>query len=215
MTVATVTALLDGAATTAAVSAVAIAAGVPLGLAVAIVRLARIPVVSHLAALYVSAVRAIPVVTFVMFVYFGIPALGVSLEPLPAALLALSLNTAAFHAEVWRAAIADFPRDQLEAARAFGMRRALLFRRVVFPQVWRASLPGLANEMTLLVKASPAVAVIGVVDLTRRARQVAASTYEPLPPFLGAAVLYGVVLLAIVLAARALERSLVRRYGTL
>src|SRR5690554_6598261 len=135
MTVATVTALLDGAATTAAVSAVAIAAGVPLGLAVAIVRLARIPVVSRLAALYVSAVRAIPVVTFVMFVYFGIPALGVSLEPLPAALLALSLNTAAFHAEVWRAAIADFPRDQLEAARAFGMRRALLFRRIVFPQV--------------------------------------------------------------------------------
>jgi len=127
--------------------------------------------------------------------------------------IALSLNTAAFNGEIWRAAIADFPRGQLEAAFAVGMTGPIAFRRVVFPQIWRASLPALVNEMTLLVKASPAIAIIGVVDLTRKARQIAATTYEPLPPFAAAAVLYGVGLAALVVAARALERRVRRRYG--
>lgn len=89
------------------------------------------------------------------------------------------------------------------------------FRRIVFPQIWRASLPPLVNEMTLLIKASPAIAIIGVVDLTRKARQIAATTYEPLPPFLSAAVIYGVALLLLVIAARTLERRLRVRLGRL
>lgn len=215
MTWRAVAALLDGAAITVVVSASAIAVGLPLGLVVALVRAHRVPVLARLAAVYVSFVRAVPVVTFVLFVYFGLPPLGLALEPFPAALLALALNTAAFNAEIWRAAIADVSADQLEAARAFGMTRGLAFRRVVFPQVWRAGLPSFTNEMTLLVKVSPAVAVIGVVDLTRRARQIGAATYEPLPPFVAAAAIYGIVLFAVVLASRWLERAVVRRYGTL
>jgi len=207
--------LLSGVATTVAVSGLAIAAGVPLGLLLALGRCAKTRVLSVACALYASLVRAAPVVTFVMLIFFGLPALGVSLDPLPAAVVALTLNTTAFNSEIWRAAIVDFPRGQQEAARAFGLTRALAFRRIVFPQIWRASLPALVNEMTLLIKASPAIAIIGVVDLTRKARQIAATTYEPLPPFLAAAVIYGVVLVILVIAARALERRLRARLGRL
>lgn len=207
--------LLTGVATTVAVSAIAITAGVPLGLLLALGRSARAPVLSTACAIYASFVRAVPVVTFVMLIFFGLPALGMSLDPLPAAVIALTLNTTAFNSEIWRAAIVDFPRGQLESARAFGMTAPVSFRRIVFPQIWRASLPSLVNEMTLLIKASPAIAIIGVVDLTRKARQIAATTYEPLPPFLAAAVIYGLALLLLVIAARTLERRLRVRLGRL
>jgi His/Glu/Gln/Arg/opine family amino acid ABC transporter permease subunit len=207
--------LLSGVAVTLIVSGLAIALGVPLGLLLALGRCAKTRALSAPCAIYASFVRAAPVVTFVMLIYFGLPRLGVSLEPLPAAVLALTLNTTAFNSEIWRAAIVDFPRGQLEAARAFGMTSSNAFRRIVFPQIWRASLPPLVNEMTLLIKASPAIAIIGVVDLTRKARQIAATTYEPLPPFLSAAVIYGVALLLLVIAARTLERRLRVRLGRL
>jgi His/Glu/Gln/Arg/opine family amino acid ABC transporter permease subunit len=211
----TVLDLLHGAGITVAVSSLAIMAGVPLGLLLALARTGNARPLRWFAAVYSSFVRAAPVVTFTMLIFFGLPAIGVSLDPLPAAVIALSLNTAAFNGEIWRAAIADFPRGQLEAARAVGMTGRIAFRRVVLPQIWRASLPALVNEMTLLIKASPAIAIIGVVELTRKARQIAATTYEPLPPFVAAAIVYGLALALLVVAARTLERRLRRRYRIL
>jgi polar amino acid transport system permease protein len=85
------------------------------------------------------------------------------------------------------------------------MTRALIFRRIMLPQIWITSLPGLVNEMTLLVKASPAVAVIGIVDLTRATNRISAVTYEPLPPILVAAALYLVVIGTLVRLQRLLD----------
>jgi His/Glu/Gln/Arg/opine family amino acid ABC transporter permease subunit len=200
--------LLTGAGTTVLVCSLAIAAGMPLGLAIAAGRTGRNRVIAFLCGLYASFVRAVPLVTFVMLIYFGLPAIGVRFNTLPAAIVALTLNTAAFNSEIWRAGIVDFPRGQLEAARAFGMNRRTAFWRIMFPQIWRRSISPIVNEMTLLVKASPAIAVIGVVDLTRKARQIAEFTYEPLPAFLSAVVVYGIVLMLLIAAARVLERRL-------
>jgi polar amino acid transport system permease protein len=182
--------LLLGAWTTAWISAIAIAGGVPLGLALALLREARIPVVGHIIVVYVSLGRATPLVTLVLFIFVGAPVLGIPLDRYTAAIVTLLLNTAAFNAEVWRAAIRSFPHEQVEAARAAGMTRALILRRIMLPQIWITSLPGLVNEMTFLIKASPAIAVIGIVDLTRVTNRISAITYEPLPPILVAAALY-------------------------
>lgn len=186
--------LLLGAWTTTWISAVAIAGGVPLGLALALLREARIPLVGHLLVLYISLGRATPLVTLVLFIFVGAPVFDIPLDRYTAAIVTLILNTAAFNAEVWRASIRSFPREQVEAARATGMTRFLFFRRIMLPQIWITSLPGLVNEMTFLIKASPAIAVIGIVDLTRVTNRIAAVTYEPLPPILAAAVLYIVVI---------------------
>jgi ABC-type amino acid transport system permease subunit len=116
------------------------------------------------------------------------------------------MNTAAFNCEVWRAALMNFPRDQFEAAQSVGMNASLRFRRIVLPQIVRDSLPGLVNEMSLLIKVTPVLAVVGVVDITRAAVRIGAETYDPLPPFLVAVVLYAPIVFALVSLQRWIER---------
>jgi ABC-type amino acid transport system permease subunit len=89
---------------------------------------------------------------------------------------------------------------------AFGMSRSVAFRRVVFPQLWRMCLPALVNEMSLLIKGSPAIAVVGVVEITRAAARIGAETYEPLPPFLVATALYGLIVYAFVFTQQTLQK---------
>lgn len=202
--------LLEGAAVTAVVSLLAIALGVPLGLLLAIIRWRRVPLLSRMVAAYVSLIRATPAITLALLIFFALPTFGIVLTPLTAAVMTLTVNTSAFNCEIWRAALIDFPAEQVDAARAFGLRPRLAFRRIIFPQIWRISLPALVNEMTLLVKASPALAVIGVVDLTRAASRIGAATYKPLPPFIAATALYVVLVLAFVALQRLVERYLHR-----
>src|SRR5918999_440803 len=132
--------LLLGAWTTAWISAIAIVAGVALGLALPLLREGRIPVLGQLIVVYVSLGRATPLVTLVLFIFVGAPAFGVPLDRYTAAIVTLILNTAAFNAEVWRASIRSFSRGQVGGARAVGMTRLLFFRRIMLPQIWITSL---------------------------------------------------------------------------
>ena len=200
--------MLEGAAVTALVSVLAIALGVPFGLLLAIIRWRRVPLLSNAVAAYVSLIRATPAITLALLIFFALPTLGIVLSPLTAAVLTLTVNTSAFNCEIWRSALIDFPAEQRDAARAFGLQPRLAFRRIVFPQIWRTSLPALVNEMTLLIKASPALAVIGLVDLTRAASRIGAATYKPLPPFIVATLLYVLLVLAFVAIQRLVERRL-------
>jgi His/Glu/Gln/Arg/opine family amino acid ABC transporter permease subunit len=205
MTSADYLALLQGAVVTVGLSIVGILLGVPLGLGLALIRWARVPVLGQAVAAYVSLLRATPLVTLTLLIFFALPTLGLDIDPIPAAILALTMNTSAFNCEVWRAALTDFPRDQLEAARAFGLPPRLTFRRIMLAQVWRTSLPGLVNEMTLLIKGSPAIAVIGVVEITRAAVRIGAESYEPLPPFLAATGIYCLIVLVFIRLQRTVE----------
>ena len=204
-----------GTLTTVAVSVAGIAFGMVLGLVLALLRGPGFLVLTQAIAIYISVIRATPVVTLALLIFFGLPALGLAVGPFVAGVLTLTINTSAFQAEIWRAQLNDFPRGQREAAYAFGMTDFLAFRRIVFPQVWRAASPALVNEMTLLLKGSPAVAVIGVVDLTRVAVRMSSVTYEPLKPFLMATVIYIAIVMTLIAAQRTIENRLVRKYGTL
>jgi His/Glu/Gln/Arg/opine family amino acid ABC transporter permease subunit len=205
--------LLSGAVVTLGLAALGIAFGLTLGLVLAILRWRNLPVVGRLLAFYVSLVRATPLLTLTLIVFFVTPALGYDIPATFAAVVALTVNTSAFNCEIWRAGLDNFPRDQLDAARAAGMPRGLLLRRIVLPQVARSSLPALVNEMTVLIKTSPAVSVIGIVDLTRAAVRIGAETYRPLPPLIVALVLYVTIVFAFVTLQRRLERRLSARYA--
>lgn len=202
--------LLNGAWVTVWISAIAIVGGVPLGLLLGLGRVARIPVLSQLIALYVSIGRATPLVTLVLLLFVGLPVLGIDIDKYTAGVLTLLLNTATFNAEIWRSTYESFPRGQIEAARAVGMTRAQVFRRIMLPQMSVSALPGLMNEATLLVKASPAIAVVGIVDLTRVTDRISAQTYEPLPPILAAGVIYILMIAGLVRLQRLLERRAAR-----
>ena len=153
--------LFNGAVTTVWICVLSIAIGVMLGLIIALLRTFKIPVIDQILSLYVSLSRATPLVTLMLFVFLGFPAFGIELNKYMAAIVALILNTAAFNAEIWRNAFQSFSKDQVDAAKAAGMTPLMTFRRVMLPQMFITSLPGLVNEMTFLTKASPAMGVIG------------------------------------------------------
>jgi His/Glu/Gln/Arg/opine family amino acid ABC transporter permease subunit len=202
--------IVHAALATLSLSLTSIVLGVPLGLGFALIRWSRLPVLNAVVTAYVSIVRTCPSVTLALLIFFALPEIGLSLDPIPAGILTLTLSTAAFNTEIWRSALMNFPRDQYDAALSLGMRRALRFRRVILPQIARASLPALVNEMTLQIKSTPAVAVIGIVEITRAAIRVGARTYEPLPPFIVALVLYSMIVFAFVMTQRLIERRYVQ-----
>jgi His/Glu/Gln/Arg/opine family amino acid ABC transporter permease subunit len=201
-----IAAILQGAVVTVTLSLIGILIGLPIGLGLALLRWANVPFVARVVTLYVSISRATPLVTLLLLLFFALPNIGVPIGPISAAILALVMNTSAFNCEVWRAALEAFPKDQYEAAQAFGMRAGQRFFRIVLPQIVRASLPGLVNEMSLLIKVTPVLAVVGVVDITRAAVRIGAETYEPLPPFLVAIALYAPIVYALVSLQRWIER---------
>jgi His/Glu/Gln/Arg/opine family amino acid ABC transporter permease subunit len=206
MTAGDVLAILQGAVVTVTLSLVGILIGLPIGLGLALLRWANVPVVAKIVAVYVSVLRATPLVTLLLLLFFALPNIGIPINPVSAAILALVMNTSAFNCEVWRAALVNFPKDQYEAAQSVGMRAGLRFRRIVLPQIVRVSLPGLVNEMSLLIKVTPVLAVVGVVDITRAAVRIGAQTYEPLPPFLVAIALYAPIVFVLVSLQRWIER---------
>jgi len=210
MSTADIFAILQGAVTTASLSGVAILLGLPLGLLLALTRWANIPIVAPLVTVYVSILRATPLVTLLLLLFFALPNIGVPIGAISAAVLALTMNTSAFNCEVWRAGLMSFPKDQYEAAQSVGMQAGQRLRRIVLPQVARACLPGLVNEMSLLIKVTPVLAVVGVVDITRAAVRIGAETYEPLPPFFVALAIYLPIVYAIVCLQRLTERRLAR-----
>jgi len=199
-------AILQGAVVSVTLSLAGILIGLPIGLGLAILRWADVPVVARAVAIYVSCLRATPLVTLLLLLFFALPNIGIAIDPISAAILALVMNTAAFNCEVWRASLMNFPKDQYEAAQSVGMNAALRFRRIVLPQIVRGSLPGLVNEMSLLIKVTPVLAVVGVVDITRAAVRIGAETYDPLPPFLVAVAMYAPIVFLLVSLQRFIER---------
>src|SRR6266446_6161374 len=197
-----IAAILQGAVVTVTLSLVGILIGLPIGLGLALLRWAYVPVVAPMVIVYVSILLA----TLLLLLFFALPNIGIPINPVSAAILALVMNTAAFNCEVWRAALMNFPKDQYEAAQAIGMDAPQRFRRIVLPQIVRVSLPGLVNEMSLLIKVTPVLAVVGVVDITRAAVRIGAQTYEPLPPLLVAVALYASIVFALVSLQRWIER---------
>jgi His/Glu/Gln/Arg/opine family amino acid ABC transporter permease subunit len=199
-------AVLQGAVVTVTLSFAGILIGSPIGLALAILRWADVPVAARMVTVYVSILRATPLVTLLLLLFFALPNIGIAIGPISAAILGLVMSTAAFNCEVWRASLMNFPKDQYEAAQSVGMNATLRFRRILLPQIARASLPGLVNEMSLLIKVTPVLAVVGVVDITRAAQRIGAETYDPLPPFLVAVALYVPIVFLLVSAQRWIER---------
>ena len=197
--------ILSATTTTLLLSVTGILLGLPIGLGLALIRWARVPLVNQFVRACVSLLRATPLVTLVLLLFFALPNVGIAVGPIAAAVIALTLNTSAFNCEIWRAALIDFPKDQLEAAQSVGMRRLTYLRRIVLPQIARSSLPALISEMSQVIKVTPVLAVVGVVEITRAAVRVGAETYEPLPPFLFALTIYLPIIYALLRLQRRFE----------
>jgi len=182
--------LLTGAAYTVGLSLTSMTLGLTLGLGLALMRISDSPPLSILAQVYVSAFRGTPLLVQLFLIYYGLPELGVRLEPIPAALIGFSLNVGAYTAEILRGAITAVDRGQWEAATVIGMGPAQAMRRVILPQAARTALPPLGNSFISLVKDTSLAATIQVPELFRQAQLITARTFEVFAMYLSAAAIY-------------------------
>ncbi len=190
--------LLKGAWWTVVLSLSGMFFGLLLGFGLALLRLYAFWPLQWLARVYVSFFRGTPLLVQLFMIYYGLPQLGIQLDPLPAALIGFSLNMAAYTAEILRAAIASIDRGQWEAAASIGMGRAQTLYRAILPQAARTALPPLGNSFISLVKDTALAATIQVPELFRQAQLITARTFEIFTMYLAAALIYW--LLASVLA---------------
>ncbi len=147
-----------------------------------------------------------------LLIFYLLPAVGISLPPVGSAVVALAFNTAAFQSEIYRAGLIAIPTGEIDAAKILGLSKWQILTRLETPQAIRSMLPALVGEVLALVRNSSLVSVIAVTDLTRRAQQIASSTFKPLESYAIALMMY--VAIALVLSALGmwLERRL-RRSG--
>jgi len=186
------------------------AVGLVLALALALMRLSTKRWLSSIARVYISLVRGTPLLVQLYVIFYGLPSIGVTIEPWPSAVVAFSINVGGYAAEVIRAAILSVPKGQWEAAYMIGMSRSRALTRIILPQAARVSVPPLSNTFISLVKDTSLASVILVSELFREAQQVAAFSREFMLLFLEAALIYWIICLVLSTGQGFLERRLDR-----
>jgi cystine transport system permease protein len=184
--------------------------GLGLALVVALMRLSKVRVVSGIARAYVSVIRGTPLLVQLFVIFYGLPSVGVTIDPWPSAIIAFSANVGGYAAEVIRAAIQSVPKGQWEAAHMIGMSNRLALRRIILPQAARVSVPPLSNTFISLVKDTSLASLILVTELFRQAQEIAAFSQEFMVLYMEAAVVYWVFCLVLSSGQSVLENRLDR-----
>ena len=164
--------------------------GIILALFTALARLSTIMPLVVLAKFYVWIFRGTPLLVQLFILFYGLPSIGVTLDPFPAAVIGFTLNMGAYSSEIIRAAIASIAKGQWEAAFSVGMTKAQAMRRIVLPQAIRVSIPPLGNSFISLVKDTSLAATITVTEMFQKGQQISAFTYEPLWLYIEVAFIY-------------------------
>lgn len=185
--------LLKGAVFTLQLSIGGMFFGMVLGFILAMMRLSHFWPVAWLSRVYVSVFRGTPLIAQLFMIYYGLPQFGIELDPIPAATIGLSLNTAAYASETLRAAIASIDKGQWEAAASLGMGRWQTLRRAILPQAGRVALPPLSNSFIGLVKDTSLAATIQVPELFRQAQLITSRTLEVFTMYLAASLIYWIM----------------------
>ncbi|MBN3791143.1 amino acid ABC transporter permease [Burkholderia sp. Ac-20353] len=185
--------LVKGAVLTLKFAVASMVLGLVVGLAIAIMRIGSNRLAAGLAQGYVSVMRGTPLLVQMFVVYYGLPDLGITLDPTTAGIFTLTLNAAAYLSESMRGAILGIGRGQWAAAHSLGLTHVQTLRYVVCPQALRLAVPSLGNTLISLIKDTSLVSVITVTELLRSTQEVIAATFQPLPLYLAAAAIYWVL----------------------
>jgi His/Glu/Gln/Arg/opine family amino acid ABC transporter permease subunit len=185
--------LLKGALMTVAFSAATVVPSTVVGMILALARIFGARPVRAAVDAYVYVIRGVPLLVLLFFMFYALPYAGIDLPPVGGGVLVMSLYFGAFMTEIFRAAILSLPRAQWDAAKSLGMRRPLVLRIVIYPQVFRLAAPPFVNTCVLLIKSTSLVSIISLWELTLAGREVAERTFAPLQIFGGVALIYFVL----------------------
>ena len=200
--------ILGGSLVTIATVCIALGLGLMLGVPLAVGQCYGGPLVRRLVGLYVWFFRGVPILVL-LFLFFGFFVwIGLPVEPFSLSCVVLGMTSTAYQSQIFRGAIQSLPQGQLKAARALGMRDSVAIRSIILPQALRLSIPGWANEFSILLKDSAICYVLGTQELMARTTFVAARTHEHLALFAAAGLLYFLITLAGLQILKRLEKKM-------
>lgn len=198
----------DGLVVTLKVFALTLVLSIPLGIIVSILRIWNIKPISRITELYVWVMRGTPLMLQVVFIFFGLPVVGITFDRFTAVIIAFVLNYAAYFGEIFRGGIESIDKGQYEAAKVLGLSSYRTFTRIVLPQVFKIVLPSIANEVITLVKDTSLVYIVGIGELLR-AGKIASNRDASLVPL----VLVGVVYLLLTAIFTVVFNKIEKRYS--
>lgn len=182
--------LLPGLKITIPLTAVSFVFALIIAVVVALIQFAEVPVLKQLARFYVWVIRGTPILVQLFVVFYGLPGVGIILDPIPAALIVFSVNEGAYASETVRAALQSVPKGQMEAGYCVGMSWMQIMWRIVLPQAMRTAFPPLSNSLIGLLKETSLAANITVAEMFMSTQRIVARTYEPLLLYLEVGLIY-------------------------
>ena len=203
--------LLWGAAVTIMVSGTAIVLGMPLGLALCFGLVSPNAWLRRACRAYQSLWRGTPILVQLLIIFYLLPLVGINVPPVLAAVIALTMNTTAFQAEIFRGGLLALPKGQMEAARMVGIRTWPARIHILIPQMFRLVIPSLVNETISILKNSSLISVIAVTELMRVSQEIVAANYRPFEIYTAAGIIYIVVNSMLSLLGQGVENHLGRR----
>ncbi|MFJ6538403.1 amino acid ABC transporter permease [Paenarthrobacter sp. NPDC091711] len=200
--------IASGIGMTLLITTASLAIGAVLALPLVAARRSTITPLRVTATIYIDVVRAIPPITWLFLIYFGLPQYALRLDSVSASILGFSVIASAYMAETYRAGLLSIPRGQWEAATALGMRFLPATRHIITPQAFKVTLPAVAAYAIALLKDSALASTIGVHEITYQAGLVSKSSHQGLLAFSIAGLLYIALSVPLALAARRVDRTL-------
>lgn len=209
---------VNGARITLLLSISTILFGIILGIILSLMKLSKNKVMKYIATAYVEFIRGTPILVQLFIVYYGLPMIGIHFPDVPAlgnnfpdfmaGAIALSINSSAYVAEIFRAGIQAVNKGQMEAARSLGMPHYMAMRYIILPQAFKNILPALGNEFITIIKESAIVSIIGIHDLMYNADTVRGNTFKPFEPLIIVALIYFIITFTLSKLVGLLERRL-------
>ena len=200
--------ILPGLTMTIPLTAISFALAMMIAIAVALVQFANIRVLKQIARFYVWVVRGTPLLVQLFVVFYGLPNVGILIDPFPAAVLVFSLNEGAYCSETVRAALESVPPGQMEAGQCVGMSYLQVMRRIILPQALRIAFPSLSNSLIAMVKDTSLAANITVTEMFMVTQRIVARTYEPLALYIEVGVVYLIFCTVLTKVQRLVEKHM-------
>lgn len=180
---------LEGLKVTIEIFAITLIFSIPLGVIIALGRISKISILKSITGAYVLIFRGTPLLLQILFIFFGLPLLNISIPRFPAAILAMVLNYGAYFAEIFRAGILSIDRGQFEGAEVLGLSKKDTFFRIIMPQALKRIFPPVASEVVTLVKDTALIYAVGLDELLKVAK-IASNRLSSIMPFVVVAVIY-------------------------
>lgn len=200
--------IISGLKVTLQIFIITLVLSIPLGVVVSLGRLSKNKLLNKVTSFYILIMRGTPLLLQIIFIFFGLPIVGIVLDRYPASILAFTLNYAAYFAEIFRAGIASIDEGQYEGAKVLGFPQKYIFFRIILPQAVKRILPAAANEIINLVKDTALVYVVGLDELLKIGK-IASNTEASLMPL----VLVGAIYLLLIAVFSGILKKLEKRYS--